>query len=71
MVGFLFEAMQARAREHAYPYPYLQDQPQTTARAYGAERTPEVFVFDRQRTLVYHLLVRDGSNGILVGVVRA
>ena len=28
--------------------------PQTTARAYGATRTPEVFVFDAARRLVYH-----------------
>ena len=40
--GDNFEAMQERARTYEYPYPYLQDQPQTTARAYGAERTPEV-----------------------------
>ena len=54
--------MQARARDHGYPFPYLQDRPQTTARAYGAERTPEVFVFDRQRKLVYHGAPDDNSD---------
>jgi peroxiredoxin len=49
-----FEAMQERARNHEYPFPYLQDRPQNTARAYGAERTPEVFVFDTARRLAYH-----------------
>jgi peroxiredoxin len=49
-----FEAMRERARAHAYPFPYLQDLPQTIARAYGAERTPEVFVFDSARRLAYH-----------------
>ena len=52
--GDSFAAMQERANAHAYPYPYLQDLPQTTARAYGATRTPEVFVFDAARRLVYH-----------------
>jgi peroxiredoxin len=60
--GDSFEAMQARARDHGYPYPYLHDRPQTTARAYGAERTPEVFAFDRQRKLVYHGAPDDNSD---------
>jgi peroxiredoxin len=49
-----FEAMQERARTYEYPFAYLQDVPQTTARAYGATRTPEVFLFDAGRQLVYH-----------------
>ena len=60
--GDNFAAMQERAQSHAYPYPYLQDRPQTTARAYGAERTPEVFVFDRERTLIYHGTPDDNSE---------
>ena len=49
-----FEAMQERARTHEYPFAYLQDLPQATARAYSAARTPEVFVFDADRRLSYH-----------------
>ena len=60
--GDNFEAMKARAQDHNYPYPYLQDLPQTTARAYGAERTPETFVFDRERNLVYHGTPDDNSE---------
>ena len=52
-------AMAARAREHNYSVPYLHDADQSVARAYGAERTPEVFLFDRERTLVYHGTVDD------------
>ena len=52
--GDNFDAMVERARTYEYPYPYLQDLPQRTARAYGAERTPEVFVFDGERRLAYH-----------------
>ena len=33
--------------------PYLQDESGAMARAFGAERTPHVFVYDAQNTLVY------------------
>lgn len=49
-----FQNMQARAKEKAYPFPYLHDESQEVARAYGATRTPEFFVFDQSRTLRYH-----------------
>jgi thiol-disulfide isomerase/thioredoxin len=49
-----FAAMQARARDKAYPFPYLFDEAQDVARAFGATRTPEIFLFDRGRTLRYH-----------------
>jgi peroxiredoxin len=37
-----------------YPFPYLHDADQSAARAYGATRTPEVFLFDNDRLLRYH-----------------
>jgi hypothetical protein len=46
--------MAQRAREKQYPFPYLHDGDQGVARAFGATRTPEVFVFDRDRVLQYH-----------------
>ncbi|WP_324715420.1 thioredoxin family protein [Carboxydochorda subterranea] len=49
-----FPAMQRRAQEKQYPAPYLWDETQQVARAYGASRTPEVFLFDRERRLRYH-----------------
>jgi peroxiredoxin len=52
--GDSFEAMAARVQEHELVYPYLRDQSQEVARAYGAERTPEIFVFDSSGTLRYH-----------------
>jgi hypothetical protein len=39
--------------EHGFPWVYLHDRTQDTARAYGALRTPHFFVFDRGRRLVY------------------
>lgn len=49
-----FESMQRRAREKGYPCPYLFDGTQEVALAYGATRTPEVFLFDGDLVLRYH-----------------
>lgn len=48
-----FESMARRAGEKSYPYPYLFDETQEVARAYGAVCTPDFFVFDADRKLVY------------------
>ena len=48
-----FEGMKIRAMEKGFPYPYLYDESQETARAYGALVTPHVFVFDRSGKLAY------------------
>ena len=47
-------AMKERAAEKGYNFPYLYDESQEIARAYGAARTPEIFLFDQARTLQYH-----------------
>ncbi|GAB3029775.1 thioredoxin family protein [Spirosoma pulveris] len=39
-----FQNMQVRSREKNYPFAYGMDETQTTAKAFGATRTPEVFV---------------------------
>ncbi|MEW6048929.1 MAG: thioredoxin family protein [Bacillota bacterium] len=49
-----FDAMKRRAQEKKYPFPYLFDESQEVARAYGATRTPEIFLFDREGKLRYH-----------------
>ncbi len=48
-----FEGMKVRAKEKGFRYPYLRDETQETARAYGALVTPHVFVFDRSGRLAY------------------
>ena len=45
-----------------FNFDYLHDPEQTVARALGAERTPEVFVFDRERRLVYHGAIDDNRE---------
>ena len=47
-----FEHMVKRA-EGGMPYPYLHDDTQVVAAAYGAKRTPEFFLFDAEGCLVY------------------
>jgi peroxiredoxin len=48
-----FESMKARLAEQPWPIPYLRDESQDVARAYGALTTPDVFVFDANDRLVY------------------
>jgi len=48
------EAMRERLRdEGAWPGPYLHDESQEVARAYGARTTPDVFVLDGEGRLRY------------------
>ncbi len=54
-----FPKMKERAQEKGFNFPYLFDESQEVASAYGAERTPEVFLFGKDRTLLYHGTVDD------------
>ena len=47
------EAMKAEARARGYVFPYLLDADQSIARTYRAACTPDFFVFDGKRELVY------------------
>jgi peroxiredoxin len=51
--GDSFEKMIERSRERQFNFPYLRDESQDVARAYGALRTPHFYVFDRDRKLRY------------------
>jgi peroxiredoxin len=57
-----FERMIEHAREANYAFDYLYDESQEIARALGSERTPEAFVFDADRRLVYHGAVDDNRE---------
>ena len=48
-----FDHMVARMEEHSFPWPYLYDESQEVALAYGALRTPHFYVFNKDRELVY------------------
>jgi peroxiredoxin len=59
-----YPAMQQRAADKAYNFPYLHDASQTLARAYGAQRTPEIFVFDAAHKLRYHGRIDDNHQDL-------
>ena len=48
-----FDNMVRRAQKKSYNFPYLRDETQRTARAYGAEYTPEAFVLNSRGELHY------------------
>lgn len=57
-----FPKMKERAQEKGFNFPYLYDETQEVARFYGAERTPEFFVFDRAGVLRYHGAMDDNYD---------
>jgi thiol-disulfide isomerase/thioredoxin len=54
-----FEVMQERARKQGMKFPYVVDATSNVARAFGATRTPEAFLFDGEGKLVYHGTIDD------------
>ncbi|MCB9081551.1 MAG: thioredoxin family protein [Lewinellaceae bacterium] len=51
--GDSFEKMQERAKEKGFPFAYLLDEGQEIYPAYGASRTPHVFLLDKSRKVRY------------------
>lgn len=47
------EAMARQKEEVGFSFPYLIDESQEVAKAYGAACTPDFFVYDAERQLVY------------------
>ena len=47
------EQMVHEAEARGYAFPYLSDETQEVAKAYGAACTPDFFLYDKQRKLVY------------------
>ena len=56
--------MQVRAREKGFTFPYLFDETQDVARAYGATRTPHVFILsmDEGDLIVKYIGAIDNSK---------
>jgi peroxiredoxin len=57
-----FEAMKKRSEEKQFNFPYLHDETQSVASVYGAERTPEIFLFDSEQILRYHGAIDDNYD---------
>ncbi len=57
------DAMRAEAAESGYEFPYLVDATQAVAKAYRAACTPDFFLFDAGRRLVYRGQFDDSRPG--------
>jgi peroxiredoxin len=57
-----FDEMKKRAAAKGFPFPYLRDETQDVARAYGATHTPHLFVFDKDLRLAYTGSVDDDNS---------
>jgi peroxiredoxin len=53
------DRMVERAREKRFPFPYLRDDSQEVAHAYGALVTPHPMLFDARRRLIFQGAVDD------------
>ena len=60
--------MKIEAQTYGYSFPYLYDETQQVAKAYGAECTPDFYVFDGSMVCVYRGQLDDSrpGNGIEV-----
>lgn len=57
------EMMREFAKRHAFAFPYLLDEEQRVARAFGAVCTPDFFGFNRDRGLQYRGRIDDAKMG--------
>jgi peroxiredoxin len=57
-----FDNMKRFAKAHDLPFPYLYDESQAIARAYGAVCTPDFFGFDKHRKLMYRGRLDEGRT---------
>jgi hypothetical protein len=60
--GNSYESMQSYARTQDYQWYYAVDQNSVLADAFGASRTPECFLFNKEGKLVYHGAIDDSPG---------
>ena len=61
--GDSFSDMKDYASKQGYNWPYVVDENSLMANAFGANRTPECFLFNAAGKLVYHGAIDDNQNG--------
>lgn len=54
-----FEEMKKRSKHKKFNFPYLRDETQEVAKAYDATHTPEIFLFNEERKLIFHGKIDD------------
>ncbi len=56
------EEMVKHAKKNDYNFPYAQDQKSILARAFGATKTPHIYLFDDNNILVYRGAIDDNAR---------
>ncbi len=59
-----FDAMKDYAKDQQYKWNYVVDKNHEVADAFGANRTPECFLFDKNLKLVYHGAIDDSPSDV-------
>jgi len=57
-----FDNMKKFSNEYNITFPYLIDETQEIAKAYGAVCTPDPYLFDQQKKLVFHGKINDADS---------
>ena len=67
-----YATMQERAQALGMQFPYVVDDTSDVARAFGANKTPEVYLLDSEQHLVYHGAIDDSADadGVQVQFLR-
>ncbi len=60
--GDAFDKMQARAKEKGFPFAYLFDEGQKIYPQYGASRTPEIYLLDKNLIVRYTGAIDDNAQ---------
>jgi len=65
--------MKERAQDHGYNFPYLRDESQTVAEAWGPVATPDFYVLDKDRVIRYRGRLDDNhkdANAVTLRYLR-
>lgn len=57
------ESLSEMAKEEGFTFPYLFDETQEVAKSYTAACTPDLFLFDKERKLIYRGQLDDSRPG--------
>lgn len=57
-----FSEMKKRSEKLGLSFPYVVDDTSDVARAFGASKTPEAYLFDAEHELVYHGAIDDSAD---------
>jgi peroxiredoxin len=59
-----YAEMQKHAKEKGYTFPYVVDENHVLADEYGASKTPHIYLFDKNNTLVYRGAIDDSARDL-------